>query len=409
MVNDPRVTGVLSRLGGVYRDPARVDRDTASLLGSSVGAHLAPNPCPLDGITVLTLQGTIAMHFKGNTYQLLMDIFLPPRYPNQPPACFVRLASSNMYLKANHKFVDSTGKVYLPYLHEWNRSTHNLIELVVIMSSVFSNDPPVFTRAPTSATTTASAVASETQSSSTTSSWQPSPPPTYDNDDTQEAILQVAIAQANEAAETARRMEAQEREAAELARRQAEAARLRLVASQAQEQEKIVLAKSQLDDKVRRYLLQQIAEMQTLQQADARDETRLEWASEQKIKRQLDYLTSAKKELTQHLSTTEQCIQDINEWLEHAEAAPQEEHDASTAKVQVVPLSSHDAQLLDLEATNASLTDALYFLDRALYQGQLDCEQHLKHVRQCAKQQFLVRAHMIKIQQKYGLASNSNS
>ena len=40
MVNDPRVTTLLSRLGGLYRDPARVDRDASSLLKSSVGVHL---------------------------------------------------------------------------------------------------------------------------------------------------------------------------------------------------------------------------------------------------------------------------------------------------------------------------------------------------------------------------------
>jgi ESCRT-I complex subunit TSG101 len=398
MVNDPRVTSVLSRLGGVYRDPARVDRDTASLLNSSVGTHLTPTPCVLDGINVLTLQGTIAMHFRGNTYQLLMDIFLPPRYPNQPPACFIRLASPNMYLKQNHKHVDSTGKVYLPYLHEWNRSTHNLIELVVVMSSVFSNEPPVFTRA---ANSTASESFNPTSSAATssTSSWQPTPPPAFD-DGAQEAILQVAIAEANEAAETARRLEAQERAAAEQASRQTEATRARLAASQqTQEQERMILAKSQLDDKIRRYLLQQITEIQNQQQADARDEKRLEWASEQKITRQLEYLSKAKTDLTQHLSTTEQCIKDIEEWLRHAETQGKEAQENASNKVQVVPVSSHDAQLLDLEATNASLTDALYFLDRALYQGQLDCEQHLKQVRQCAKQQFLVRAHLLKIQQ----------
>ncbi|GKZ00203.1 hypothetical protein MPSEU_000973300 [Mayamaea pseudoterrestris] len=403
MVHDPRVTSVLTRLGGVYRDPARVDRDAASLLGSSVGAHLTPTPCLLDNINVMTLQGTIAMHFRGNTYQLLMDIFLPPKYPNQPPACYVRLASPNMYLKQNHKHVDSTGKVYLPYLHEWNKMTHNLIELVVVMSSVFSNDPPVFTRAAAAGSerlsppppVQATSAASTTTLSS--SSWQPNPPPplpvnSNDDDGVQEALLQVAIAEANEAAELARRLEAEERAAAtNHASRQK---------SQQQEQERLVLLKSQLDDKMRRYLLQQMSDMQAHMQADARDEKRLEWAHEQKILRQLEFLTKAKTELTEHLAVTEQRILDIQAWLEHA-AEMQEQHaDASANKVEAVPVSAQDAQLLDLEATNASLTDALYFLDRALYQGQFDCEQHLKQVRQCAKQQFLVRAHLLKIQQK---------
>lgn len=394
MVHDPRVPTVLARLGGVYRDPARVDRDAASLLGSSVGAHLAPTMCALDGVNVLTMQGTIAMHFRGNTYQLLMDIFLPPRYPNQPPSCYVRLASESMYLKQNHKHVDATGKVYLPYLHEWNRASHNLIELVVVMSSVFSNEPPVFTRASgaggassSSATSSSSNTPQSTQPTPppslplSTSSWQPTPPPppsqsssnNNEEEETRAAILQVQMA---EAAEASRQSDQQA----------------------SKELERTVMIKSQLDDKIRRYLLQQISELQTLQQADSTQEKQLEWASEQKIVRQLEYFTRAKTELEQHLAATELSIQEIQDWLQHAEANSQQETQQSS--IQVVPTSPHDAQLLDLEATNASLADALYFLDRALYQGQLDSEQHLKQVRQCAKQQFLVRAHLMKIQKQ---------
>ena len=151
MVHDPRVTGLLSRLGGLYRDPARVDRDASSLLKSSVGVHLSPGIAPLvenngDSSHCLVLQGTIAIVFRGNTYQLLVDIYLPGGYPIRPPVSYVRLAP-NMYLKSNHPHVGSDGMVYMPYTHEWNQRTHSLIEMVVAMSSVFSADPPVFTRA----------------------------------------------------------------------------------------------------------------------------------------------------------------------------------------------------------------------------------------------------------------------
>jgi UEV domain len=42
--------------------------------------------------------------------------------------------------------VDSSGLVYLPYLHEWNDRTHNLVQLCTALSGVFSQDPPVYTR-----------------------------------------------------------------------------------------------------------------------------------------------------------------------------------------------------------------------------------------------------------------------
>ena len=85
MVHDPRVTSSLARLGGVYRDPARVDRDAASVLKSSVGTNLVPITATMtenngQSSHVLVLQGTIAIHFRGNTYQLLTDIYLPSGY-----------------------------------------------------------------------------------------------------------------------------------------------------------------------------------------------------------------------------------------------------------------------------------------------------------------------------------------
>ena len=99
MVNDPRVTTLLGRLGGLYRDPARVDRDASSLLKSSVGINLTPGISPLvqnngDSSHCLVLQGTIAIFFRGKTYQLLVDIYLSPRYPIKPPVAFIRLAEN---------------------------------------------------------------------------------------------------------------------------------------------------------------------------------------------------------------------------------------------------------------------------------------------------------------------------
>lgn len=106
MVQDPRVTTLLSRLGGLYRDPNRVDRDASSLLKSSVGIHLIPGISPLvenngNSSHCLVLQGTIGIVFRGTTYQLLVDIYLPSGYPIRPPVSFVRLAKNQVsYLMA---------------------------------------------------------------------------------------------------------------------------------------------------------------------------------------------------------------------------------------------------------------------------------------------------------------------
>ena len=40
------------------------------------------------------------------------------------------------------------------------------------------------------------------------------------------------------------------------------------------------------------------------------------------------------------------------------------------------PVSKLHTQLLDLSAKNAALDDALYFLDKAMYMGQMDWTTH---------------------------------
>ena len=67
------IARLLSRLGGVYRDPSRISRDSTDLLSASIGQHLRPSVSQLvenDGrsTSVLMFSGTIAMVFRGNTY-----------------------------------------------------------------------------------------------------------------------------------------------------------------------------------------------------------------------------------------------------------------------------------------------------------------------------------------------------
>lgn len=45
--------------------------------------------------------------------------------------------------QASHRHWDATGRVYLPYLAEWNPSTSNLVDLIGIMASLFSANPPL--------------------------------------------------------------------------------------------------------------------------------------------------------------------------------------------------------------------------------------------------------------------------
>jgi ESCRT-I complex subunit TSG101 len=407
MVHDPRVTTLLSRLGGLYRDPARVDRDASSLLKSSVGVHLTPGIAPLvenngDSSNCLVLQGTIAIVFRGMTYQILVDIYLPPGYPIRPPVSYIRLAP-NMYLKENHPHVGSDGMVYMPYTHEWNPHTHSLIEMVVAMSSVFSAEPPVFTRSaaappppPPAATATAAAVVSNP------------PPPAY-SDASFVSPTTTSSTNAKDA-ESERYMREQmelimameEEEAAEAARKAAkedEECEKQIAAQQLWEEKKKTQIKDQVNQKIHEHLVSVAAEIKSSVQSDWRDQQLLKKAKET-ILEELSFLQETKQQLEAHMVTVDTKTGEIQKWLEESKESSSSQTNAETSvDDSCEPISKLHAQMMDLSAENAALTDALYFLDRGMYVGGMDCTTHLKAVRKLAKRQFLVRAHLIKINQ----------
>jgi ESCRT-I complex subunit TSG101 len=399
MVHDPRVTTLLARLGGLYRDPSRVDRDAASLLKSSVGIHLIPGIAALvenDGNTChcLVLQGTIAIVFRGNTYQLLVDIYLPPGYPIRPPVSYVRL-TENMYLKENHPHVGSDGMVYMHYLHEWNPRDHTLIEMVVAMSSIFSADPPVFTRStpppppppPSSASTDSMPpppAYSDAGFDSHIASHQQSAESERFRREQAEAILASEAEEANRVAEAARK-------AAE-----AEEENKRQVAAQKQwEEQKTDQIRNQVREKLRNHLLELSNQTRQHVESDWRDQHKLERAQET-IAEEIDFLEKTKANLEEGISITDKKTMEIEKWLEDSKDLTKKEVPVDDL---CQPSSKLHSQMLELSTENAALTDALYFLDRGFYMGQMDCTTHLKSVRKLAKRQFLVRAHLMKIDQ----------
>mmetsp|Transcript_34255 Transcript_34255/g.38993 ORF Transcript_34255/g.38993 Transcript_34255/m.38993 type:complete len:397 (-) Transcript_34255:220-1410(-) len=391
MVSDPRVNPLLNRLGGVYRDPNRVDRDASSLLKSSVGRHLVPNISSLvenngDVTNTLCLKGTISIHFRAQEYQQLMDIYMVPGYPFRPPKCYVRLAS-NMYLKENHPHVGSDGQVYLPYLHDWRPSSHSLIELVVAMSSVFSADPPVFTRV------------------------QPrsSPPPPYSttytssinrNSGTSQSERD-AIAQVQEhiiLEESRKEAECQQRVRDEEAQRKSQA-------------EWDSQNHASTKEKVRRKLVAHLQEHSSISQKEIQtgmmDQKKLKLSQERVVKH-LASLTDQENELEEYHKRVDEALSDIENLVMEAQERKQTVDASIMSNIDdmVIPMSAIDEQMLELSTKQATYTDVLYFLSNALHNHSIDLATLLKQVRKYARLQFLARAHLIKISQARAASQN---
>jgi ESCRT-I complex subunit TSG101 len=357
----------------------------------------------------LVLQGTIAIVFRGQTYQLLVDIYLPPGYPIRPPVSYVRLAE-NMYLKENHPHVGSDGMVYMPYTHEWNPRTHSLIEMVVAMSSVFSADPPVFTRSapappPPPPPLPSNLTPYTTTTSSNFTNSDPPPPPAYssyvssttsatDSDrylqEQIEKIMALEAEEANRAAEIARSAAKEEEERAK-----------RAAAQKEWEERKKGQTKDLVNKKIQSYLQQFAEETKSSLAADWRDQEQLKH-TKKRIDEELKDLAGKKSDLEEHILTVDKKTKEIEEWLEESKSAKEVEPNIDDV---CQPVNKLHAQMLELSAENAALTDVMYFLDRGMYSGQIDCATHLKTIRKLAKQQFLIRAHLIKISQVLGKSS----
>jgi ESCRT-I complex subunit TSG101 len=197
-----------------------------------------------------------------------------------------------------------------------------------------------------------------------------------------EAIMAKEAEEANRAAEIARMaaMEEEEREKQAQSQRQWEA-------------QKTEQTRDQVNQKIQQYMRQNAEETKSSLAADWRDQEQLKLTRE-RIEADLKDLVNKKSELEGHVATVNDKTKEIEEWLEASKNA--EEKEPSVDDI-CEPVNKLHAQMLDLSAENAALTDLMYFLDRGMYTGQIDCITHLKMIRKHAKQQFLIRAHLIKI------------
>uniref|UniRef100_A0A7S2DW88 UEV domain-containing protein n=1 Tax=Helicotheca tamesis TaxID=374047 RepID=A0A7S2DW88_9STRA len=370
------VSNLLHRLGGVYRDPSRVNRDASNLLRSSAGTHLKASTAPLvqnDGSStpsVLLFSGTVAMIFRGNTYNTPVDIYLPPGYPVRPPVCFVRPVG-DMVIKERHRNVATDGMVYCPYLHEWRPHNHDLKGLVATLSQIFGENPPLYAKPRTAPT--------RPEPPRTTTAVN-GHPPSYD-----------AIAARQQQAEAAR-IEQQQRAAAAEEEARIAAAK----AASIEEQDRLTSeTRIMLTSKLQHSLNTYFREARTIVSSDMKDQSKLERGT-RAVESQRSALQNLKPHLMSLHETLDERTKELQSLVDHLSSSPAEEANVDDL---VVPGDVHSAQMLQLSAENAGINDCLFFLDKKLAKGELPLDIHLKRVRKLAKKQFLVRAHLMKIGQ----------
>jgi len=144
---ETQLASFLSSVSPQYRHPDLTKRDVLGLLHHYKG--LTPKGEKFifnDGREreLLHLVGTIPVPYKGQTYNIPISVTLLDTHPYHAPMAFVK-PTADMQIKVS-KHVDASGKIYLPYLHEWNHPSSDLLGLVQICVITFSEQPPVFAK-----------------------------------------------------------------------------------------------------------------------------------------------------------------------------------------------------------------------------------------------------------------------
>jgi ESCRT-I complex subunit TSG101 len=123
-----------------------------------------------------------------------------------------------------------------------------------------------------------------------------------------------------------------------------------------------------------------------------RNRARLERSGDD-IEEELANLRKRREEIREHARQVEEATEHVRAFLS--------ENEGRRIEVAVddmcQPADVRSAQMLRLAAEVASISDALYFLDRALVRGTIGLDAHLKAVRRQAKKQFMAKALLMKI------------
>ncbi|XP_066984343.1 tumor susceptibility gene 101 protein isoform X8 [Macrobrachium rosenbergii] len=361
---------------------------------------------------LLCLEGTIPVTYKGAVYNIPVCIWLLDNHPLSSPMVYVK-PTPDMLIKAS-RHVDQNGKVYLPYLHEWNPSSSDLPGLIQIMIMTFSEMPPVYSKPKTAQPTTGapypSPYPSGTPGSATgyppyptqpgyppsntpypvyppTSSagyppGQPGPPSypppytagvSYPPYPSTTSNLTTQTTETSGITTAATGTITEEHIRASLVSAVSDRVRAKLRDSYGGAQAEVsVLRQQQADLNQGKIKVEGLISKLEQEQAELDKSVRILREREAEIKAVLSRLSSATEPL-----------------------------DVDEAVTTTAPLYK---QLLNAYAEDQATQDAIYYLGEALRRDVIDLDTFLKHVRSLSRKQFQLRATMIKCRAKGNMA-----
>ncbi|WWC66415.1 uncharacterized protein I206_100317 [Kwoniella pini CBS 10737] len=171
-----------------YQAKERVINETMKILSEKRTLSVKTDAFTFDSgqtALLLLLHGTLPISYRGSTYHIPINVWIPHDYPKSPPILFV-VPTKEMAIRKS-KEVDPSGRVNENAVEYWWRSwpTQDLETILKHLTSVFSTVPPVYARPSESSSSSAqssrspisSPVQPRIQSQAIGQAPQPPPPP----------------------------------------------------------------------------------------------------------------------------------------------------------------------------------------------------------------------------------------
>ncbi|KAG1710297.1 hypothetical protein DVH05_017301 [Phytophthora capsici] len=364
-----------------YPQSSRVRGDVYNLLGQI--PSLQPNCGTFahnDGTTstLLNLEGTIPIFYRSNQYNIPVEFWVVETYPMAPPVCFVR-PTADMMVKPGHPHVTSDGYVKIPYTSDW-RPDFTLLELVAHMCSIFGNMPPVFRRPANSRPfqirpngSSSSGTGGYFQQGSYAQSHPPQPSPYYSSQFQTHSRQDLSGSGGPREPDSLFGSSQQSTESPEE----------RAAALKVEVTGKIQMQLEKMFKRVRDGIdLQFEHEVQLTQ-------------SRENVERGLQSLRFLRDDIARAKGVVEDQDKEVTAWLEENEG--KDTVDPDTILVEGDALSK---QMIKTLAEHYAIEDALYYMDRALSNDEMELSVFLKEVRKLSRKQFMCVALVQKIHAK---------
>ncbi|KAI3383811.1 hypothetical protein SNEBB_010231 [Seison nebaliae] len=323
------------------------------------------------------LRGTIPINYQRAQYNIPIAIWLPKRYPNEPPICYVEPTAS-MRVRAN-EIVELNGRIYSPLIRSWRKQT-KLTQVVDEFTAKFSIAPPVYSRN----SGQAQAQQQQQQQQYQNNYNQPPYPSTYSQyPSTVNPSSNVYGSQFNSNSPYPRSPYYPTQNHNMYPDQQAHASRN---TSMIETQSLREAVEQKLKEKMRQKFSENNAVIESL-----KDTEKELTVGANIIKCHIDEMEKEIEIVKEQNEKTVQTIHQVNKKISEMK----ESDKIDVEKIVITTAPVYD-QLLNLFAEDNAIEDMLYNLEEALRKRMIDHEIYLKHVRELSRRQYMVRQLMNK-------------